>query len=122
MTTRLRAALAALLALAASVGIAGPAFATDAPTDPPVMDQSPTVMSTGQAVLVFVGIPLLVVGLVWLIVSAPGWTRSGRSSDAEAWTGDPLVIDAPSGAESASALTSTEGAVDGASGGTSARW
>ncbi len=122
MTTRLRAALAALLALAASVGIAGPAFATDAPTDPSVMDQSPTVMSTGQAVLVFVGIPLLVVGLVWLIVSAPGWTRSGRSSDADAWTGDPLVIDAPSGAESASALTSAEGAVDEASGGTSARW
>jgi hypothetical protein len=122
MTTRLRAALAALLALAASVGIAGPAFATDAPVDPPVMDQSPTVMSPGQAVLVFVGIPLLVVGLVWLIVSAPSWTRSGRSSDADAWTGDPLVIDAPPGAESASALTSAEGAVDESSGGTSARW
>ena len=122
MTTRLCAALAALLALAASVGLAGPALASDAPSDPPVIDQTPTIMSTGQVVLVFVGIPLLVVGLVWLIVSAPGWTRSGRSSDADAWTGDPLVIDAPSGAEPTSALTSAEGSVDESTGGTSARW
>ena len=122
MSTRSRAALAALLALAASVTLAGPAHAADgAQSDPSVLDQSPTVMSAGQAVLVFVGIPLLVVGLVWLIVSAPGWTRSGRVSDADAWTG-PLVIEASAAEPSAAALTTTDGAADDATGGTSARW
>jgi hypothetical protein len=122
MSTRSRAALAALLALAASVVLAGPALAADGTTDPPVMDQSPQVMSAGQAALVFVGIPLLVVGLVWLIVSAPGWTRSGRASDADAWAGDPLVIDASSSADPTPAIAGADSAADDATGGTSARW
>jgi hypothetical protein len=122
MSTRIRAAAAALLALTASVALAVPALAADGTTDPPVMDQSPQVMSVGQAALVFVGIPLLVVGLVWLIVSAPGWTRSGRAHDAEAWAGDPLVIDATSSSERAAALTSGQTTEDDATGGSSARW
>jgi hypothetical protein len=123
MTSRYRTALAALLALTASVVVVGPALAADgAASDPPVIDQQPTVMSAGQAVLVFVGIPLLVVGLVWLIVSAPSWTRSGRASDVDAWTGDPLVIDGSSDTGPAAALTSGDGAVDETTGGTSARW
>ena len=121
MTTRTRAALAVLLALGFSSLLVGPAFAADGTQDPPVMDQSPAVMSTGQAVLVFLGIPLLVVGLVWLIVSAPGWTRSGRVTDADAWSGDPLVIDSSASSASA-ALPSAESAVDDVTGGTSARW
>jgi hypothetical protein len=120
MSTRLRAVLAALIALTASVALAGPALAADGTTDPPVQDQSPAVMSTGQAVLVFVGIPLLVVGLVWLVVSAPGWTRSGRTGDADAWAGDPLVIDAPAPVEPVAALS--EAAGEDPTGGTSARW
>jgi len=78
------------------------------------------VMSTGQAVLVFVGIPILVASVIWLLVLAPGWTRGGRASSADAWTSDPLVIgsepttDAPAALE---ADTTTD-----QSGGTSASW
>ena len=126
MPTRTRAALVAALALVTSVVLAGPASAT---TTPPgsVMDQQVETMSAGTALLVFAGIPLAVVALVWLLVSAPGWTRNGRPSDTDAWTGDAVVVGAvaPAAAISAGAADAAEagGAAAGeATGGSSAAW
>jgi hypothetical protein len=104
---------------------AGPALASDS-----VYNQDPTgLMTPGTAVLIFAGIPLLVAALIWLLVSAPGWTRKGRTSDAAAFSGDALVVG--SDAEMAVGggdFGSSKPAMDIASGidvppgGTSARW
>lgn len=124
--TRARAAAVALLTVALSAG-ASPAFATVRDDG----DQPGEIMSWGTAILLFVGIPLAFAGLVWLLVSAPGWTRAGRAGDADAWTGDPLVLDssAPASApaeveaagEEAPAISGGSDSAEG-SGGTSARW
>jgi hypothetical protein len=90
----------ATLVLAAG---AVPAWA-DAPMPGSAND---TVMSTGQAILVFLGIPAVVVALVYLLVSAPGWTRGGRADATEAWTGEPLVVgaDQPAAVEAPAATS-----------------
>ncbi len=124
MPTRTRAALVTVLALASCAVLAGPASAATT-TPGSVMDQQVNAMSPGTALLVFLGIPLLVVALVWLLVSAPGWTRDGRPSDSEAWTGEPVVVGASAPAASIEAAESgTEAAAEaeGTTGGTSASW
>ena len=108
-------AVAGVTALLLAAGTA-PAWAAD----PMPGSANDTVMSTGQAILVFVGIPILVAAIIWLLVLAPGWTRGGRASSADAWTGDPLVIGSEPAAETPAALeadTTTDPA-----GGTSASW
>lgn len=88
LSPRTRSALivgTAALVLAAG---SGPAWADD----PMPGSAHDTVMSTGEALLVFAGIPLVVAALVYLLVSAPGWTRGGRADATDAWTGDPLVL------------------------------
>jgi hypothetical protein len=79
-----------------------------------------TVMTTGQAVLVFAGIPILVAAIIWLLVLAPGWTRGGRAGSADAWTSDPLVLGSDDAASDAPALEA--GAAPDQTGGTSATW
>lgn len=123
MPTRTRAALVAALALVASAVLAGTASATT--TSPgSVMNQQVDNMSTGTALLIFAGIPLCVVALVWLLVSAPGWTRGGRPSDTDAWTGDAVVVgaSAPAAALTADGAEAGEAAADEATGGSSAAW
>lgn len=118
---RTRAAATGALTALALVAGTGPAWA-DAPMPGSAND---TVMSTGQAILVFAGIPLLVVALVYLLVSAPSWTRGGRASAADAWTGDPVVVRVEQGGEGGSAAleaTSAGDAEQTSSGGTSASW
>jgi hypothetical protein len=124
LTVRTRgAAVAALVVVATMVSVA-PASAAD----PGIEAQAPETMSVADAVLIFLGIPLLVVLLVWLLVSAPSWTRGGRPDAADAWTGEPHVVesqaveptdDVPAvGAEGpGSAVEAAEG-----TGGASARW
>jgi hypothetical protein len=87
-------------------------------------DEPGDTMSWGTALLLFVGIPLAFSALVWLAVSAPGWTRKGRTDDASAWTGDPLVIDSagPAEVEAGSEAAAIEGGEAETAGGTSARW
>ena len=77
-------------------------------------------MSTGQVILVFVGIPLVVVGIIWLLVLAPGWTRGGRAGLGRGWTSDPLVLgsDDPAGEVPALGPDATHEQT----GGTSASW
>lgn len=83
-----------------------------------------TVMSTGQAFLVFLGIPLVVVALVYLLVAAPGWTRGGRADATEVWTGDALVLGADEPGAAAPAIEPAAGQDEPAAGtgGTSASW
>ena len=113
----------------AVVSIAGtaPAFASGS-----VADNNPTgLMSPGTAVLIFLGIPALVAAVIWLLASAPSWTRKARTSDSDAFTGDALVVssDADSGmAIGGGDFGSTKTPMDIAAGidvppgGTSARW
>jgi hypothetical protein len=121
---------AARVSSVALVGASFLAFAVPAyAADPSVEGQDPTTMSVGEAVLIFAGIPLTVALLVWLLVSAPGWTRGGRPSAADAWTGEPHVVgesDTPaevvSGDGAVSELEAGASAATDDSGGTSARW
>ena len=120
MASTLLARTAVTLGLSATRLAAGsaPAWADD----PMPGSAHDTVMSTGQAILVFVGIPLVVVAVIYLLVSAPGWTRGGRASSADAWTSDPMVLGSGDPAAAPPALEpSADEATDG-SGGTSASW
>lgn len=125
MATILRAGARAAAALTLSPGfgavLTSPAFAVskrddgDMPGDP---------MSVGQAFVLFVLIPLSVMAIVWLLVAAPGWTRGGRASSTDAWTSDPLVLDASAAPVAVDSAASTALAIEESdrSGGTSARW
>jgi hypothetical protein len=82
-------------------------------------------MSPAQVLLIFVGIPVAFAALVWLLVSAPGWTRGGRVDATDAWTGDPLLLgaDAPASRPAVEAATADgDDASTDTTGGTSARW
>ncbi|MCA0329971.1 MAG: hypothetical protein LCI03_08710 [Actinobacteria bacterium] len=61
-----------------------------------------TPMSGAQVVLVFVILPLAVVGLIWLLARAGSWTSSGRIGADDAWTEQPVAVGAvgAAGAES----------------------
>ena len=125
MATILRAGARAAAVLTLSLGLGAvltsPASAVnkrddgDMPGDP---------LSMGQAFLLFVLIPLSVMAIVWLLVAAPGWTRGGRASSTDAWTGDPLVLDASAAPVAVDSTASTALAIEESdgSGGTSARW
>jgi len=115
---RLRAAVTGGVAVAIVVASAAPAWADD----PMPGSGSDTVMSTGQAILVFVGIPVVVVSLIYLLVSAPGWTRGGRASSADAWTSDPLVLGTDDTATATAAIEPSAVVDSDESGGTSASW
>jgi len=119
MTLSLRTRVVVTASVSALVLVAGmaPAFASD----PMPGSANDTVMSTGQAILVFIGIPLVVVALIYLLVSAPGWTRGGRASSADAWTSDPVVRGHDGTPGDAAIETSVAGTSD-ESGGTSASW
>jgi hypothetical protein len=123
LSLRTRAAAVAGVTALATIAASTPAWA-DAPMPGSAND---TVMTTGQAILVFAGIPLLVVAVVYLLVSAPGWTRSGRG---DAGAGEPLTVGGGAvttavGGATAGALEAPAGSADAApdeTGGTSARW
>jgi hypothetical protein len=120
LSLRTRAALiGGSTALALAVGT-GPAWADD----PMPGSANDTVMTTGQALLVFAGIPLVVAALVYLLVSAPGWTRGGRADSTEAWTGEPLVLGAEEPQAVAPPIEQAAGHGEPApgTGGTSASW
>lgn len=127
MTRNARRATVVVLAVASSALVCVPAFAAES-TDPSVVDQTVTTMSPVNALLIFLGIPVAFGALVWLLVSAPSWTRGGRPSSADAWTGDPHVVDAAEAppalvgaGDAGEAVEPASGATQGA-GGTSASW
>ncbi len=119
-------AAAVVLVAAAMSAVASPAFATVRDDG----DQPGDTMGWSTAILLFVGIPATFAAFVWLLASAPGWTRAGRApgSDAE----DPLMLGSAatgSTATTTSALGSGDASVSALdsgerdpAGGTSARW
>lgn len=128
MSRAARRVPAVALAVVSSVLVAVPAMAADGDIDPSVVDQTYTPMSAAEAVLLFAGIPLAVALLVWLLVSAPGWTRGGRPGQADAWTGEPHVVGSgddrtPASVVAGDGVTELEPGTGGDdTGGTSARW
>jgi hypothetical protein len=132
MVSNIRALTRACVVVSASTVVAlvssAPARAEGIGVDGP----APTVMSPAEVVLVFGVIPLSIIGIIWLLVCAPGWTRNGRPDSVDAWTGDPVVVgnqesshsglDAAPAAGTATALGAGPGAAADAPGGTSARW
>lgn len=119
---RSRAAAAVVTSLALAVLVVGPAAANGVDMTVDDGEQRGTTMGAGEALLIFIGIPLLVAAVVWLLVKAPGWTRSGRANETDAWTGDPLALGSTS--TGPAALEPAAGDPDDAqdTGGTSARW
>ena len=86
-------------------------------------------MSTLEALLVFAGIPLLVVGVVSLLVMAPSLAKGPRYRPTEEWEADSEWFGAPAEVEDADAKGRREldeGASSSSSstetGGASARW
>lgn len=90
-------------------------------------------LSLLQIVLVYLGIPLLVVLVVVLLVSAPAWTRQGRHRPGLGWDSDPLLVGSGAPSDATSALDATAARVDedgspaetdspGSAGGSSGRW
>ncbi len=51
-------------------------------------------LTTLQQVLVFAGIPGLVVLIAALAILAPGWTRAGRYRPGDSWNYEPVLINA----------------------------
>ena len=47
-----------------------------------------------QYVLIFVGIPAVVVVLIVLAIMGPGWTRAGGYRPGEPWDHEPVLINA----------------------------
>jgi uncharacterized membrane protein YdfJ with MMPL/SSD domain len=88
--TRAAAAVATSVVLVALA--AGPAAASRVDMTFDDGEERGTTMGVGQAFLVFVVLPLAVAAIVWLLVKAPGWTRSGRANETDAWTGEPLSV------------------------------
>ena len=104
----------------ASMAAAGPASAVESSMPAAQSD----VMSTGQAILVFVGIPVSIAAVIYLLVLAPSWTRTGRTDVGDGLMSDPFVLGGDGPADRA-ALASAEPALDATSrqtGGTSASW
>lgn len=87
-------------------------------------------LSVLQAVLIFVGIPALVVLLLVLATLAPGWTRAGRYRPGEPWGYEPIIINGSVGTDvkavlevtAAGELASGQDMTIPKEGGASARW
>ncbi len=121
LRTLVRTAAAMSVVAAASLAAAVPASAEGMSEGEP----STSPMSVGTALLVFGLIPLGFIGLIWLLVVAPGWTRGGRAGAVDGWTADPLVVDGASAAAlttDGEATAALEAGSAESPGGTSARW
>ena len=77
-------------------------------------------MSFVQALLVFLGIPLALALVVYALVSASAWTRSGRS-DAD-YESSPFLVVSAAPVPDPSRLPGDRPAENLAGGGVSARW
>jgi hypothetical protein len=113
-----RAVLVVLALLAVLVATAGPAGAATPETLEPTDN-----ISTGQAILLFVVLPLAIDAVIALAVLAPGWTRGGRGDSPDSVRVDPLTLDAgAAGGGRGAEPAALEPASDGGTGGTSAQW
>jgi hypothetical protein len=117
---RRRALAVAGVTALSTVLLAAPASAVE----PVAPGEQSDVMTIGQAVLVFVGIPLAIAAVIYLLVLAPSWTRSGRTDVGDGLTAEPFVLGGDAASDRA-AIASAEPELDATSestGGTSASW
>lgn len=99
LSARARAALVLGTTALLVPGVAGPASAMAGIGGSGTFDDGEergTPMGIGEAVLIFVVLPIAIAGIIWLLVKAPGWTRSGRTDADGAWTEEPLSVGAAS--------------------------
>jgi len=73
-----------------------------------------------EALLLFVGIPATLALVVYVLVSASSWTRSGRAS--ADYEGGPLMVRSDVSVPNPSILPSDIGSTSVVGGGASARW
>jgi hypothetical protein len=119
--TRARRVLASVGAVAVVSWVLVPPASAVEPSMP---GATTDVMSIGQAILVFVGIPVAIAAVIYLLVLAPSWTRSGRTDVGDGLTAEPFVLGGDAPADRA-AIASAERELDATSettGGTSASW
>ncbi len=84
-----------------------------------------TPYSLAEALGLFIGIPLLFFIIVFVLVSAPGWTRAGRHRPGQGWDADPLWVEGGGSAAARGALPASEtpeGEATDADRGSSGRW
>lgn len=120
LVRRLRRTLA-VGALAGWTVVAGaaPALAQSSSGDDgeAVTDQ----LSKAYVLLVYVGLPLAIVGVIWLLASIPSMISGPRYRPGVSWWAAPVWFGGPDGGAAASAPAGSDAAAE-AVGGTSARW
>ena len=77
-------------------------------------------MNALEAILVFIGIPVALAIVIYVMVSASSWTRSGRTSADYAL--DPLMVTSDPAVPNPSIVPSDNPAASVAGGGVSAQW
>lgn len=126
ITRRTRRVLSALLTAGALVVVtAGPARAQS--DDELVGTQYPSGLSLAETLLIFVGIPALIFGVVAALVFATAGNREPRlrEGQGQGWWAEPEYFSAEGAASADAAPAITQGepaASDDETGGSSARW
>jgi hypothetical protein len=116
-------ALVVFAAVPLSVLVTSPAWASAHPEDG---DDPGRGLDIGTTLLIYLGIPALVIGTVWLLVSAPSMARGPRYRPALSWWAAPKWFKAPPWfgtlreEESLAAIVPGDETLKG--GGASARW
>ncbi len=114
-----RVAALLLAPVAALALVAGPAFA-DSGDDGEVLGDT---LSLGRAFLIYVGIPLAIIGLIWLLASIPSMLGAPRYRPGVSWWAAPAWFNGPEVDPASAGTTASASAADPTHlGGTSARW
>ena len=129
-TRRRKAGLRVLAGLAvgavSALTVGGPAWA-DSGDDGEVLAAP---IPLGHAALIYVGIPLAIIGMIWLLASIPSMVNAPRYRPGLSWWANPIWFNGPAGEVSAAAGETAPPASDAGTvvptghegGGTSARW
>ena len=75
----------------------------------------------GRAALIYVGIPLAIIGVIWFLALIPSMVSAPRYRPGLSWWASPVWFEGPAAAEGTGA-GSTPQAPATRTGGTSARW
>ncbi|HLZ37053.1 MAG TPA: hypothetical protein VKP64_04685 [Mycobacteriales bacterium] len=116
---RVRARLAAVAgSLLLAVLLAAPALAATRDDG----EEPGRGLSSGQALLIFIGVPLAVAVLLGLLTYLPSIARGPRYRPERTWTANPVWFGGPDDPEEALRLTSPEEIARTSRGGASAQW
>jgi hypothetical protein len=98
------------------LALAGPALATSSGDDGEAVTEP---LSKAHVLLVYVGLPLAIVAVIWLLASIPSMLSAPRYRPGLSWWASPVWFSGPAEDVDGSA---DGGSSDEAVGGTSARW